>query len=64
MHIRLNGKMSLNEAHTKASEVEQRLRKNYGEQTHIGIHIEPIKENGKYSSVCSNPSTKEEDEKI
>lgn len=56
MHIRLDGKMTLNEAHTKASEVEQRLRKNYGEQTHIGIHIEPIKENGKYRSACSAQS--------
>jgi cation diffusion facilitator family transporter len=45
LHIRMDGYITLNEAHDKASEVEQLLRQRYGEETHVAVHAEPEKEN-------------------
>ena len=44
MHILMNGDISLKEAHDKASEIERLLKKRYGEETHVAIHVEPIEE--------------------
>lgn len=44
MHILMNGEISLKEAHDKASEIERLLKKRYGEETHVAIHVEPIGE--------------------
>ncbi len=41
LHILMDGDISLNEAHEKASEVEDLLRERYGEDTHIAVHVEP-----------------------
>jgi divalent metal cation (Fe/Co/Zn/Cd) transporter len=41
LHILMDGDISLNEAHDKASEVEDLLRERYGEDTHIAVHVEP-----------------------
>lgn len=41
LHILMDGSISLNEAHEKASEVEDLLRERYGEETHIAVHVEP-----------------------
>ena len=41
LHILMDGGISLNEAHEKASEVEDLLRERYGEETHIAVHVEP-----------------------
>lgn len=43
VHIRMNGNISLVEAHSVASEVEKRLKEEFGKDTHIGIHMEPLK---------------------
>lgn len=43
VHIRMNGNMILNKAHQITTEVEQQLKLRFGENTHIGIHTEPIK---------------------
>ena len=43
VHIRLNGSMSLSEAHEKASEVERRFRERFGKDSHIIVHMEPEK---------------------
>ena len=43
VHIRLDGSMSLEEAHEKASEVERRFKDRFGAQSHIIVHMEPIK---------------------
>lgn len=43
VHIRMNGNMPLVEAHSLASEIEKRLKDEFGEDTHIGIHMEPLK---------------------
>ena len=44
LHIRMDGKISLNQAHDKASEVEQLLRERYGQSTHVAVHVEPQKD--------------------
>lgn len=50
MHVRMPGEMSLYEAHEKATRIEKRLREQFGEQTHIALHLEPLKVNGCYVS--------------
>ena len=42
VHIRLDGNLSLSEAHEKASEVERRFKDRFGAQSHIIVHMEPI----------------------
>ena len=42
LHVRMDGDISLSEAHEKASEVERLLRKQYGEETHVAVHMEPV----------------------
>ena len=48
MHVRMPGSLSLYAAHEHATAIENRLKQKYGADTHVGIHIEPIKINGKY----------------
>lgn len=48
MHVRLPGDISLYSAHEHASNIERKLRERFGSGTYIGLHIEPIKINGKY----------------
>lgn len=43
VHVRLDGKMSLEEVHTVVTMVERRLKDEFGSDTHIGIHMEPVK---------------------
>ncbi len=43
VHIRMDGKMPLVKAHSLASEIEKRLKDEFGNETHIGIHMEPTK---------------------
>ena len=40
-HIKLDGSLSLREAHDIASLLEKRLKDRLGEKTHVGIHMEP-----------------------
>ena len=42
LHILMDGSIPLLEAHDRASEVEELLRKRYGEETHVVVHVEPI----------------------
>jgi len=42
-HVRMDGNKSLTEAHNRASAIERRLRERFGPQTHVTIHMEPIK---------------------
>ena len=42
VHIRLDGSLSLEQAHEKATEVERRFREKFGEQSHIIVHMEPF----------------------
>ena len=42
LHILMDGNIPLLEAHDRASEIEDLLRKQYGEETHVVVHVEPI----------------------
>ena len=42
LHILMDGNIPLLEAHDRASEVEELLRRHYGEETHVVVHVEPI----------------------
>lgn len=48
MHVRMPGETSLYVAHNHATEIEQRLKQRFGADTHISIHLEPVKVNGHY----------------
>lgn len=43
VHIRMDGQMTLDEAHRISQDIERLLRDEFGQGTHIGIHMEPIK---------------------
>lgn len=43
VHLRMDGQTTLENAHSIATEVEQRLKEEFGPETHIGIHMEPVK---------------------
>lgn len=43
VHVRMDGAMPLSEAHGLASRIEKRLKEEFGENTHVGIHMEPTK---------------------
>lgn len=43
IHIRMDGNISLEEAHHTATAIENELKKRYGQNTHVGIHLEPLK---------------------
>lgn len=53
MHIRMDGSLPLFEAHCKASFIERRLKERFGADTHVGIHVEPTKQNGMYADRCN-----------
>ena len=42
IHIMMDGDITLREAHDKATEVEELLRKQYGKETHVVVHVEPL----------------------
>ena len=43
VHLRLDGNVTLENAHASATLIEKRLRDEFGPDTHVGIHMEPIK---------------------
>lgn len=48
MHIRMPGEITLYESHMHATNIENHLKEHFGRDTHIGLHVEPVKINGKY----------------
>ena len=44
LHVRVPGDLSVTHAHDHATNIENKLKEKYGENTHVGIHIEPTKE--------------------
>lgn len=42
-HIRMDGATTLSVAHDRATEIEHRLKDRFGAQTHVTLHMEPIK---------------------
>ena len=41
LHILMNGDITLARAHDHADAIECRLKKRFGENTHVAIHMEP-----------------------
>lgn len=54
MHIRMPGETPLFDAHAHATAIEQRIKGRFGKETHVGIHVEPVKINGVYACPVSN----------
>lgn len=44
LHIKMDGDITLREAHDKATEIENLLRSKYGKETHVGVHVEPFEQ--------------------
>ena len=42
-HVRMDGNAPLTAAHDRATAIEQRIRERFGPQTHVTIHMEPVK---------------------
>ena len=42
-HVRMDGNIPLTAAHDRATAIEDALRKRFGMQTHVTIHMEPVK---------------------
>lgn len=47
LHAKMDGNMSLTEAHDKATKAEQAIRKKFGDNAMINIHMEPIESENK-----------------
>lgn len=43
MHLRMPGEITLSQSHDHASSIERKLRRHFGEKTHISLHVEPKK---------------------
>lgn len=43
VHVRMRGDHSLNFAHEKATALERLMKERFGPQTHVTVHMEPIK---------------------
>ncbi len=42
-HVRMDGNLPLTVAHERSSAIEERLRQRFGRETHVTIHMEPVK---------------------
>lgn len=43
MHLRMDGKLPLHEAHERTCEIEHALKEHFGTSTHVTLHVEPTK---------------------
>lgn len=43
LHVRMDGKITLEEAHSTATAIENKLKEMFGKGTNVGIHVEPTK---------------------
>ena len=43
LHMRMDGTLPLSTAHERTYEIEQALKKHFGDTTHITLHVEPVK---------------------
>lgn len=43
VHIRMDGNLTLAQAHAVTTTVERLLKQEFGDSTHVGIHTEPVK---------------------
>lgn len=57
LHAKMDGSLSLNEAHEKATEAENAIKQKFGDNSIINIHMEPVTVSSKGNSQ-NNPETK------
>lgn len=57
LHAKMDGNLSLNEAHEKATEAENAIRRKFGDNSIINIHMEPVTVSTKDNRNV-NPETK------
>lgn len=57
LHAKMDGNLSLNEAHEKATEAENAIRRKFGDNSIINIHMEPVTVSNKDNRNV-NPETK------
>ena len=43
VHAEMDGHLSLDEAHRISAQAERKIKKRFGNKTHVGIHMEPVK---------------------
>ena len=57
LHIRMDGRISLVEAHSRAHYIEKALKEHFGPDTHVVVHVEPAKPFDKTISpgACGRP---------
>ena len=46
-HVRMDGRLSLNTVHERATTIERKLKQRFGSSTHVTLHMEPVKGIGK-----------------
>ena len=44
VHVRMDGQLPLQHAHSRATDIENLLKQHFGPKTHVTIHMEPLKE--------------------
>ena len=44
VHVRMDGSLPLSQAHEQASRIERQLKERFGADSHVTIHMEPVKE--------------------
>lgn len=59
LHAKMDGNMSLTEAHDKATKAEQAIRKKFGDNAMINIHMEPIESENKAGKPGKEDSEKQ-----
>lgn len=59
LHAKMDGNMSLTEAHDKATKAEQAIRKKFGDNAMINIHMEPIESENKAGKPEKEDSEKQ-----
>lgn len=42
-HVRMDGHLPLHDVHERATAIEHKLKERFGDQTHVTIHMEPVK---------------------
>ena len=43
VHVRMDGDLPLSQVHDRATSIEHKLKERFGPQTHVTIHMEPVK---------------------
>ena len=43
VHVRMNGGLPLDTVHARATTIEGKLKERFGAQTHVTLHMEPIR---------------------